>query len=249
MDADDIADPQRFMKQEALLDAQPATGVCGSWVRLVGDGPQMLVRYPRTHEGVAAGMLFRTQVANPSVMMRTALFREQGGFNPDYNQAEDYEFWSRVLFHTRFAILPEALLQYRAHPAQVGRMHAAEQRQRTQEIQEALLRKLGIEPSPEERSLHQSLGWYRWEATREYLARVDAWLRRVRDANAGARIFDARALDDTVGALWFSVCAHATALGLAAWRVWRASPLGALHAPAGEARARFLVNAARRKRR
>ncbi|MBL0174856.1 MAG: glycosyltransferase [Ignavibacteria bacterium] len=94
MDADDIADPQRFMKQAALLDAQPATGVCGSWVRLVGDGPQMLVRYPRTHEGVAAGMLFRTQVANPSVMMRTALFREQGGFNPDYNQAEDYEFWS-----------------------------------------------------------------------------------------------------------------------------------------------------------
>ena len=249
MDADDISDPSRFEKQIACFDAKPDLGVCGTWTRIFGDRTHDVVSLPVSHEAIAAGMLFRPHIANPSVMMRTAVFLEAGGFDTGFAQAEDYELWSRLIFRTRFANSPEVLLAYRSHPGQIGRALAAQEDAHARRVQAKLLERIGLYPTPDEAALHFSLGICRWETRIEYLASAGKWLQRIRDANAASLVFDAPALDSFLGELWFSMCAHATPLGFQAWQAYRASTLRDLHAPAIKKRARFLLHAAARKRR
>ena len=249
MDADDHAHPLRLEKQCAFLDAHPDVGILGAAVRTFGDAWNGDVRYPERHADIAAGLLFRPQIANPVVMFRTSVLRSHGAFDSAFDLAEDYEFWLRCLPFVQFANLPEVLLRYRSHPGQVGRMFSDEQAEVTRTAQNRVLQRLGIDATREELLLHHALGAYLWRSDPAWLAAVESWLRRLRSANDSSMCFDFRALDAVLGRLWFDVCRRATEAGLAARRIWHASPLAALYRPARLDRAQFLVDALRRKRR
>jgi hypothetical protein len=53
------------------------------------------------------------------VMFRTAVAQKAGCYRPAFEGAEDYDLWLRMAETAGIAILPEYLLQYRAHPASV----------------------------------------------------------------------------------------------------------------------------------
>jgi len=130
MDADDVALPERFARQVARLDAEPALDVLGCRVALIDGGGfgnagmRAYVDWSNalvTHEAIAADMLVESPLAHPSVMMRAAALRGLGGYRA-FDGPEDYDLWLRALrAGCRFGKVPEVLLQWRDTASRLSR--------------------------------------------------------------------------------------------------------------------------------
>lgn len=136
MDQDDIALPNRFQAQIDWL-AQTRVDIVGSWVKQIGSTSGRTIYFYENDDEIKVDMLFRCPLAHSAVMMRTALIRDLQ-YNSDQNKAEDYDLWSRAAqFGYRFGNVPEVLLMYRVHEAQMSNVSSEEQQKLTLDIQES----------------------------------------------------------------------------------------------------------------
>lgn len=126
MDADDVAEPERFALQFARMNAEPKLGVLGSFIRIMNkEGRIVRVgHYPVTPEATARFLEHGSPFAHPSVMMRKEAVLKAGGYRAAFSHCEDYDLWLRVseLGYT-MANLPQPLLNYRMHGANVSAVH------------------------------------------------------------------------------------------------------------------------------
>lgn len=128
MDADDWSPPERLRLQATYLDAHPEVALVSSLVKHLGSPDQEgyaqhVSRINRllTHEQMAQARFEDAPVAHPSVMLRTAVLQEAGGYQAG-DLPEDYELWLRLLDQGyRFAKLPETLLHWADHPTRLSR--------------------------------------------------------------------------------------------------------------------------------
>ena len=74
MDAGDIAYPQRLERQLVYMEAHPEVGVCGSWVRYLGD-KRRVWKPPVEDAAIRAKLLLDCPLAHPSVMILTDVLR------------------------------------------------------------------------------------------------------------------------------------------------------------------------------
>jgi glycosyltransferase involved in cell wall biosynthesis len=111
MDADDVALPDRLERQVAFLEANPDVALVGGGIVLVDEAGHEFDR-----EAGHAELDEGNGIVHGTVTMRTAAFRELGGYRLD--QSEDYDLWLR--FEERFGIatLEEPVIRYRFHPGQ-----------------------------------------------------------------------------------------------------------------------------------
>jgi glycosyltransferase involved in cell wall biosynthesis len=116
MDADDVCLPDRFAHQLEYLDSHPDVGIVGSASRVVDDSGSTVLIDIRPHEAVMSRWmsLFGPPVSHPSVMVRTQLMRQIGGYDPSMI-CEDYDLWIRALDVTKIENMPEILLVRRVH--------------------------------------------------------------------------------------------------------------------------------------
>lgn len=131
MDGDDIALPERFARQIAFLNANPAVGALGTWISVIDE--QGAVRggggdVPVHHEDLVANLRHSTPIMNPTAMIRKSVADQLGGYRAAYKHCEDYDFWLRCSEITRLANVPEKLLYYRYYDGQVSRKYAVQQR-------------------------------------------------------------------------------------------------------------------------
>jgi glycosyltransferase involved in cell wall biosynthesis len=116
MDADDIARPERFAVQMTEMDRDPSLGLLGSQINVIGhDGePEELFPWelPLTHDETVWRLLYETPICHPTVVMRTDVVRDLGGYDPRFPN-EDMELWTRMAFVTRMRNLDAVLLDYR----------------------------------------------------------------------------------------------------------------------------------------
>jgi len=126
MDADDVAMPERFALQYARMSAAPQLGVLGSFIRLM-DREGRIIRladYPVTEAETAQFLEQGSPVAHPAVVMRRSAVLAAGGYRRAFAHCEDYDLWLRISEKGYgIANLPEPLLNYRMHGANVSTMH------------------------------------------------------------------------------------------------------------------------------
>lgn len=135
MDADDIASPQRLMRQLEQLRSSGAD-VCGTGVRYIGDARGERI-YPDSDAAVRFRLLYDCALAHPTVIGRADVFRKHR-YRPEVRGAEDYDLWSRLAREgVTFTNVPEPLLAYRIHAAQESATRRAEQARRSDEISRA----------------------------------------------------------------------------------------------------------------
>lgn len=140
MDSDDISMPERFEKQVQYMDAHPDVAVCGCDIQLFGadNGPHV---FSHSHELLKIDLLFNSCLAHPSVMMRSALFGNDGlHYDNTYSKMEDYALWVLTSQKYKLACIPEILLKYRIHPQQVTQQHTNEH-----SVQDRMLKSIQIE--------------------------------------------------------------------------------------------------------
>lgn len=97
IDDDDLCESDRLIKQLEFLDNNKEYAVCGSWANLIEDGEKWGIR--QIIERPKKLDIFRGKnFIHPSVMMRTSVIKEIGGYNEShvYDGCEDYELWCRL---------------------------------------------------------------------------------------------------------------------------------------------------------
>lgn len=129
MDADDVAEPDRFEAQVDLLQAQPEVAACGTHVRYfpreaVREGA---LRYERwlnslsTPASVERDIFVECPLAHPTLMARRPALLEVGGYR-DEAWPEDYDLVLRLWqAGHRLANVPRVLLHWRESPERASR--------------------------------------------------------------------------------------------------------------------------------
>ncbi len=118
MDADDLSEPQRLLKQVACMEAMSSVVMLASSARLIDEQGRSLnkcVVPPTTDRQMRVTLCASNPIVNGSTMMRTRAVRAVGGYRPGFPTAEDYDLWFRLGEVGDLAGIPEPLYQLRVH--------------------------------------------------------------------------------------------------------------------------------------
>ena len=129
MDHDDRAWPDRLAHQIAYLDANPAVVAVGGQVRIIDatGKTRRLGQYPVGCSAVRNILSVSSPFAHPAVMMRRHGLLSVGGYRSAFEYAEDYDLWLRLSEIGQLDNLPEIVLDYRWHGANVSALKAEAQ--------------------------------------------------------------------------------------------------------------------------
>lgn len=101
-DADDYSTVTRLQIQKRFMDDRPKTEMCGTGMYVIDyEGKlKMEIMRPCTHELLKDFLLKKgCPFVHGSVMFRRETVSNMGGYssNPDFEYAEDFELWSRIV--------------------------------------------------------------------------------------------------------------------------------------------------------
>ena len=116
MDADDKFTNNRISTQVDYLEQNPHVGVLGSGYKTIDEAGEYLGRVtpPQTHIAIKWGLLLKNCIAHPTVMIRRSVLPSTNRvYRSEYNLAEDYDLWTRLIEQTTFHNLTDALIEYR----------------------------------------------------------------------------------------------------------------------------------------
>jgi glycosyltransferase involved in cell wall biosynthesis len=156
MDADDIALPRRLEHQLRFLAARPGHIVCGVAYSIFG-ASRAFGMPPCSNAACKATLLLFPCFAHSTTMLRRAALLETGiRYRKGFPHCEDYQLWSELAAHGRFANIPRLLMRYRAHAGQTSALHARIQRETHAKIAACNLRARGADDITEAR-IHRFL--------------------------------------------------------------------------------------------
>ncbi|OGW77814.1 MAG: hypothetical protein A2Z83_05645 [Omnitrophica bacterium GWA2_52_8] len=190
MNCDDISLPGRIERQVEFLKTHPDIDVCGTWYERF-NGIKERVDLETEHEKIKT-LLFRTcPVCHPSVMFRKEALERSGlRYCEEFNFAEDFEFWTRLVEKCHFANVPEVLLRYRIHANQTVVRYEQNHMAKVDAIRERQLRRLVSNPTDEQMLLHLELcrGGFRRQGE-NYFEDIRNWLELLRNSNKQKGIY------------------------------------------------------------
>ncbi len=143
MDTDDISLPVRLEKQLVFMEKHPEIGVLGTAVELIdSDGKITGQRiYPPEPIVIRWRLVFENPICHPTTIIRRDLL-QCVQYNPDLTTAQDYDLWCRLGSQIRFANLPEPLLHFRKHGANLTYQKGEQQRANSLQISQDYLTEL-----------------------------------------------------------------------------------------------------------
>jgi len=117
LDCGDICAPDRFYRQLAFFENNPAVDLVGSWCYF--KNPHTGVSYkfttPTQHKAIRHSMYFRNVFIHPTVMWRATALK---GFRypRNYPHAEDYGLFYDIVLNKKAAIIDEFLVTCEINP-------------------------------------------------------------------------------------------------------------------------------------
>jgi glycosyltransferase involved in cell wall biosynthesis len=147
IDADDVALPERLVRQAAFLAAHPDVGLLGTAAREIApDGAVVQTLTPPCDDAAVRRALMRMNpFIHSSVMFRRGVVDAVGMYDESFAVAQDYDLWLRMSRVTRLANLPDALVLRRLAP---GRLSSARDTTRLRDEVMAKLRAVRSGASP-----------------------------------------------------------------------------------------------------
>jgi glycosyltransferase involved in cell wall biosynthesis len=223
MDADDISLPTRFEKQVEFMDNNPEIGISGTWVKIIGDVPEYILKHPPDHEAIMANMLFFCTIAHPSVIFRREVFHENKlCYDQNETYAEDYGLWIRAADIIRFANIPQVHLCYRLHSSNTN---ADIQKGVSGKIRLSQIRKLGINPTKAEFEVHEAISNHTFKADKHFILLAKSWLEKLQATNSEKNIYPEPTFSKVLVHYWYDVCCSSIDLGINSWRLFNNSRL------------------------
>lgn len=192
MDADDIALPNRFERQLVWLD-QTGADICGSWVRFFGTADKRILKHPQSDEAIKMMLLFGSPFAHPTVVMKTELVKRLR-YDKAWEKCEDYDLWERAArAGWKMTNVPEVLLMYRQHEAQISTATSTKQQELTQKVRRRYWEHVSGSMELRKEWIDEVLKLREPSAPKPNMDDVDAAIAKLLESNSGearAVIFD-----------------------------------------------------------
>jgi glycosyltransferase involved in cell wall biosynthesis len=114
MDGDDVAYPERLIRQVAYLEQHPSVDLVGTWVLVFDPAGNPLGKRsaPEVHSAICAKPYAGFPIAHPTYVGRLEWFRRYG-YRHKAIRCEDQDLLLRSYRFSQFANVPEILLGYR----------------------------------------------------------------------------------------------------------------------------------------
>jgi glycosyltransferase involved in cell wall biosynthesis len=116
MDADDIAEWNRFEEQNKFLEIHPEIHVVGSNVIFINENGEVLCKkkYLEYHQKIEFMMPIESAVCHPAVMIRREVFDRIGVFDTAFGYAADHKLFLDIISSGyQFYNIQKILLKYR----------------------------------------------------------------------------------------------------------------------------------------
>lgn len=136
MDADDISLPKRIEKQVRFMEKNEDCALCGCNIFRIDEYDNKIGKtiFPRSFKDNQYFSKFSPTLCHPTVIARAEVLKENK-YDPNYDYAEDYELWTRLLKRGfRIANLQDFLFSYRIFEKQVSNIHKGKQIELTKQI-------------------------------------------------------------------------------------------------------------------
>lgn len=130
MDADDIMFDDRLYKQVKYMDSNPECFVCGGQMEYIGGLTGMAPILPQKYEDLLYLSLINCPLYHPTTIIRNSAIKQFGlKYNDSYKHAEDYKFWSDIIFShpNSIANIKDVVLFYRISNNQITTKYSDEQ--------------------------------------------------------------------------------------------------------------------------
>ena len=186
MDCDDVSLPQRLQMQVDFLESNAevvAVGVSGRALNEDLNKVLFELNVPPEHCLIVLDNFVGVSFIYTTVMVRSAVMRSVGGYQPGRRSGEERELYWRMLWDTRkrFANLPEILYLYRQHGNSFSANRDSWLKAETLDARANMLRQLWNEAPAatlrrfEVMALGQNLNWLeRRAAKRDLIRLIDA---------------------------------------------------------------------------
>lgn len=121
MDADDISLLDRFEIQFNFLETNKDIALVGGWIEWLYPENTKIIPKEKYWRSFADSdflkylLLFSNQVAHSTVMFRKDIIKDVGGYDENYQSAQDYEFNSRIIKKYKITNIQKVLVKYRIH--------------------------------------------------------------------------------------------------------------------------------------
>lgn len=122
IDSDDVPLPTHFETLIGYLEAHPDISICGSQVITI-DAQGAFRRkwnYETDSEWIKMSAIFACPFLQSSVIMKTEVINDIGGYKIDKELVEDYELWIRALQKYKAANISAYTIQYRIHASNMS---------------------------------------------------------------------------------------------------------------------------------
>jgi glycosyltransferase involved in cell wall biosynthesis len=166
MDADDICLPHRFAKQVEFMQSHPQVVLLGGAYAMIDGAGRLLtmIEPPRDNATLQEHALSgRTPICHPLAMMRKSAVLKAGGYDPQFQVAQDLDLWLKLGEIGELACVPDLLVKYRQHDQSLS--------EKKQELQLAEMR-LACERAYLRRGIRrQFLGEQNWRPTSDRSSR------------------------------------------------------------------------------
>ena len=113
IDADDLADIDRFKIQYEFLEKNEEYSLCGTWQEHFGINTDHIHKVPLSNDDIKANLIYNCEICHSTVMFRKKDFVDNNLFYDSSKYAEDYELWTRAINKLKFINLPQILGKYR----------------------------------------------------------------------------------------------------------------------------------------
>jgi glycosyltransferase involved in cell wall biosynthesis len=112
LDCGDICVSDRFSIQVEHMDLHPEIGLLGSWCRFIDEKTGLKYSYKTAtqHSAIAREMYFRNVFMHATVMFRTSLLKKTGYYPLDFDYAEDYAFFWKLIRLGQSVVLDKFLV-------------------------------------------------------------------------------------------------------------------------------------------
>lgn len=226
-DSDDIALPDKFMKQIRFLKDHPEYGMLGSWIRMIDEKGNLLKKgwsLKASPEQIPSQLLFRNYFAQLSVVIRREAI-PQGGYVEGYNMAEDYRMWIEVARNFKVWNYPEYLVYYRIHPGSVTDGNTERLNQYESKVFEYSFKFLDIQIDQNHASLLHLINNDDNILEIGKLKQIEEFLLLILNKNAIRRVYDQDQLIKVVLNRWIKACYKSRGMNVKTVNQFLTSPL------------------------
>ena len=206
MDADDVSHYNRFEKQLKILRLHKEIGICGTWAKEINDEGIIIGKrkMPVRDDEIRTFMLFGNPLIHSSVIIRKDLLYKQN-YNPSLKNSQDYDLWTRLISHSRFANVNDYLLYYRIHNSQITGISRLTQKKNSISISYEYLRNCRLNENIDP----ERYGFILFPSTienKEDITHCKADLEKMVENNNLYKTFEYKLFKNIISLQWYHIC-------------------------------------------